>query len=258
MALGRELVRNLEFDARGATIERWLAHHLAELMVQAETATGPAKAEAEARAADLILRIWARRRDLPATADPLGGYREAIAVLSRMMPASNPWAAFTRHGGREQVLHDLFDCMARVVVGGLVLTLANTPRQMAPAEEAAMEQAEFTLREHLDWWGNAVRPDPPAIHRRSIQASDPIDGVTEEAGMPPVAALDDAEDRGTDAGRNEDDAEEREGEEEKDGEQEDVSDLDRRARQAVTACLEHLQEDLAKLVERWKATLPDG
>jgi hypothetical protein len=243
LALGRELVRNLELDARGSTLERWLAHHLAELMIEAERANGPAKAEAEARAADLILRLWAKRRDLPVAADPLGGYREAIETLSRLIPDRNPWAAYAGRGGSEQVLHDLFDCMARIVVGGLLLTMASEPRQMAPAEQAAMERDELALREHLEWWERAIRPDPHLIVRHFVgpgdEVDDPNDGLAAEAERSAMAAPNEAEDQG--------------GEQEEDGGDEhcDDAELERRAREVVTTCLERFQQDLASLVDRF-------
>jgi hypothetical protein len=172
LALGRAIIQNLELGARGGMLERWFAHHLAELTIAAETEVGPAKAEVEARAADLILRLWARRRDLPAAADPLGEYRKAIEVLSHLMPDANPWSALGRRGGQEQIFRELFDCMTRVVVGGLVLTLANLPRPVAPAEEAAMEQEELALRKQLDWWSDAIRPAPPRIYREFVDGDD--------------------------------------------------------------------------------------
>ncbi len=98
LALGQAIVRELELDDRGAVLERWLAHHLAELMSEADREVGPTKAAAEQQAVDLILRLWMHRRVLPEPVDPLGGYRDAIAVLGRLMPEADPWARYRRHG----------------------------------------------------------------------------------------------------------------------------------------------------------------
>lgn len=266
MALGRELVRNLELDARGAILERWLAHHLAELMVEAERATGPAKAEAEARAADIILRLWARRRALPAAADPLGGYREAIAVLSRLMPDRNPWAIYGRQSGQEGVFHDLFDCMARVVVCSLLLTEARPPREVAPAEEAAMEREELALWEHLDWWEKAIRPALPAVVQRLVgpdaDLAVPVTDSAEEGKTSATAApgptggqpIDQSDEEGGEEGADEE--EEFDGADdgnEADDDSGDLAKLRLRAHEVVTTELERLQQELARLVERWRA-----
>ncbi|WP_434380576.1 hypothetical protein [Melittangium boletus] len=270
MALGQELVRNLELDARGTIPERWLAHHLAELMVEAERATGPAKAEAEARATDLILRLWAKRRDLPAAADPLGGYREAIAVLSRLMPDRNPWAAYDHHGGPEQMFHDLFDCMARVVMCGLLLTEARPPREVAPAEEAAMEREELALREHLNWWAKAIGPSLPVVVQRLVGPDDHLAVLAtdsaEDGELPAAAAL------GPTGGQHPDQSDEDRVEPESDEEEEfdgaddgneaddasgDLAKLRLSAHETVTAALESLQRELATLVERWRANSLD-
>lgn len=260
------MVRNLELDARGAMLERWLAHHLAELMVEAERATGPAKAEAEARAVDLILRLWAKRRDLPAAADPLGDYREAIAVLSRLMPDRNPWAAYARHSGPERVFHELFESMARIVVRGLLLTVSRPPRELAPAEEAVMEREERALREHLDWWKNAIRPALPFVVQRLIGPDNNLAVLvtdSAEEGETPAAAAPRLTGGQPPDQSDEDGVEEEVDEEEKfdgadngneaDDASGDLAEFRLRAREAVTAELERLQQELATLVEHWRA-----
>ncbi|MBZ4421774.1 hypothetical protein [Myxococcus sp. RHSTA-1-4] len=251
LALGRELVRNLELDARGTMLERWLAHHLAELMVEAEKATGSAKADAVARAADIILRLWAKRRDMPATADPLGGYREAIAVLSRLMPDHNPWESYARQGDEEQVLHALFDCMARVVVCGLLRT-ALRPREVGAAEKEALEPEELALREQLDWWEKVIfgPEDNQAV---------PSTNAGEEGEPRAAAAL------GQTGGQSSDPSDEHGGSEEEasDGayDSDEVEDangnraaLRLRAHEAATKHLERFQQELATLIQRWRAT----
>lgn len=64
LELGRAIVRELELEARGKVLERWLAHHLAELMAEADRAIGLEKAPAERQVVDLILRLWSRREEM--------------------------------------------------------------------------------------------------------------------------------------------------------------------------------------------------
>jgi hypothetical protein len=136
-----------------------MAHHLAALIAEAEAASGNAKMEAEARAADLILRLWDRRRKLHEAADPLGPCREAIEVLSRLRAERNPWQVHFGRSGPEGLLANLFDNMAKIVVGGLLLTRAGKLREIAPPEEAALSPEEVVLREQLVWWEAVITPD---------------------------------------------------------------------------------------------------
>lgn len=207
-----------------------MAHHLAELIAQADAATGIEKMEADARAADLIQRLWAKRRSLPTSADPLGGYREAIAVLSRLMPGGNPWAAYEGRHGQEDLLGSLFDVMARVVVGGILLTLTCAPREVSAAETGALEHDEHVLLELLAWWEKEVRPSPPKIVRVLIAPSGGSDNATPEeqdtVSTKAVPADDSA----------------------------DLSEAEirHRVRDAVAEDLERLRNDLDTLIQRWR------
>ena len=90
----------LELKDRGTVLERWLAHHLAEVITEAEHAVEPAKVASEAQAVDLILRLWAHRRTLPEPVDPLGGYREAVGVPDRLVPGADTADAETTRSDR--------------------------------------------------------------------------------------------------------------------------------------------------------------
>ena len=94
MALGQAIVRQLELQDCGAVLERWLAHHLAEVIAEAEQAVGPAKAAFDAQAVALVLKLCAHRRALPEPGDPHGGYRKAVEVLGGLVPEAGLWAHF--------------------------------------------------------------------------------------------------------------------------------------------------------------------
>ncbi|WP_270934316.1 hypothetical protein [Falsiroseomonas oryzae] len=231
-----------------------MAHHLAALIAEAEAASGEAKAEAAARAADLILRLWARRGDLHEAADPLGSCREAVEVLSRLRAERNPWLAHRGRGGPEGLLADLFDNMAKVVVGGILLTQAGKLRDIAPAEQVALPPEEVALREQLAWWEAAVTPDVPEnlgpqLRIRFVaaalasgqdeeqQASPGLDNVN----APPADAPDESPPTGGKA------------QEEILGEPEEIPPKTRQPKEQVTAALERLQAEFAHLVDAWKA-----
>ncbi|MBS7812854.1 hypothetical protein [Roseococcus pinisoli] len=231
-----------------------MAHHLAALISEAEAASGDAKAAAESRAADLILRLWEKRRDLHEAADPLGPCRDAVEVLSRMRAERNPWLAHRGRGGSEGLLADLFDNMAKVVVGGILLTRARELREMSPAEEAALSPEEVALREQLAWWEEAVTPDidhslPPLLRILTRAAAGaPVQEVAQEA---PVESSD------------ADPAQEDAAEEMTAARDEALAELSskhaeilpeaRRPQERVTEALERLQAKLARLIEAWKS-----
>ena len=121
MALGQVIVKQLDLNDRGTVLERWLAHHLAEVIAEADQATGTAKAASEAQAVDLILKLWIHRRALPEPVDPLGGYRKAIEVLGRLAPEADPWSRFRQPDGYDGLLHEMFRILSRTVLSGWCL-----------------------------------------------------------------------------------------------------------------------------------------
>jgi hypothetical protein len=252
--LGRELVRNLGLSDRGATLERWMAHHLATLIAEAETSTGDAKTSAEARAADLILRLWEMRRDLPGTADPLGSCRDAVEVLSHLRSERNPWLFHRGHGGLEGLFANLFDSMARVVVGGILLTQAAKLREIAPAEQSALSSEEVALRHQLAWWEAVVGPDvpenlAPLIHIRFVAAA----GSSGQDGELGASSDLDNVNLGPGNAAGELPPTDDEAMDEPLGEAEEIPPKTRRSEEEVTEALERLQAELARLVESWKA-----
>lgn len=92
MELGKHLVEELGHADRGTTLSRWMAHHLASLMREAEVAKTERTRNASRKAAQkLILELWAQRASLPGSADPMARYQRAIATLDALSPNSLPW-----------------------------------------------------------------------------------------------------------------------------------------------------------------------
>ena len=170
MELGQEIVRQLELADRGTVLARWMAHHLAEILTEIKETEGQERELLESRAVDLILRIWSHRRALPDPADPLAGYREAVEVLGRLMPESNPWA-FKRSISNDQVglLKEMFETLSRAVHAGLVLTSVSEPRAITPSEARALEGEESRIVEMLEKWRPLVVPPYQEIQLRFVE-----------------------------------------------------------------------------------------
>ena len=125
------IVRQLDLHEPGQVLERWLAHHLAEVMNEADEAVGSATADAEARAVDLVLKLWIHRRALPASIGPLDGYEKAIKVLGLLMPDANPWRQFRRS--------DTYDDLSAVVAAGIQRLRDEEAERKAVLEAVAEE-----------------------------------------------------------------------------------------------------------------------
>ena len=144
LALGRQIVNELQLDAHGSIAARWLAHHVAELIQLAKSSVGTAKIAAQERAATAILKVWAERRDVPADIDPLNGYRRAIEVLGRLAPDADPWSRYRGSGRYEDLLSQTFDALRMTVLAGVLLTQVDGPRPIKPEEGPFWEPEEIS------------------------------------------------------------------------------------------------------------------
>ncbi|WP_284324915.1 hypothetical protein [Cypionkella aquatica] len=68
LKLGRILVRQLGLVRETDTLARWMAHHIAELIHDAETAQGDSAIGARLACQDAIIALWAHRAGLPGRA----------------------------------------------------------------------------------------------------------------------------------------------------------------------------------------------
>lgn len=161
LALGRVIVQQLELSTRGTVLERWLAHHLAEVLDQADRATGTEQVSAEKRAVDLILKLWAHRRSLPEGVDPLGGYREAIGVLDLLSKKSNPWMRVHASRQYDELLSEMFEIHSRSVIAGLLLTGGTRVRELAPEELSALGEDEAAILSELEEWTQQYSSSSP-------------------------------------------------------------------------------------------------
>lgn len=92
LELGRHIVSQLQLHDRGDWLRHWLAHHIAELIRDAETAASPRdRRSATKSAAETILKLWAQRTDLPGEVNPLAQYREALRALLAIKPDHRRW-----------------------------------------------------------------------------------------------------------------------------------------------------------------------
>jgi hypothetical protein len=156
LGLGRHLVRELGFEEGVDTLGRWMAHHLAELIDQAENGVTPAEcSKARKSATETILKVWAYRASLPRKAYPLAPYEELLKLLDRLRPGDNPFRYFgpPAETKREQLAADLFDGLARLIIALLLMKLpaGQDSTTVAAAIEALSEIEQQVLRALQQW-----------------------------------------------------------------------------------------------------------
>lgn len=160
MALGSAIVAELRLDTRGELLQRWMAHHLAETIQAAESATGAKKAKLERDAVNLILKLWSHRSALPESVDPLAGCREALDMLRRLQPEANPWDHFSKRGPDEIHLRAMFDAMSRATLAGIALTQLRHVKEPTAAATAHLDQSELALLDAFKEWQPFVDRTP--------------------------------------------------------------------------------------------------
>lgn len=162
MALGRHLVDELELADGVDTLGRWMAHHLAELMLASEQARGSTKKQAMTDVEAAILRIWLHRADLPGAAHPLKQLTPALAVLTKLHPSSNP---FTRFGfrsepGAEEHASQFFESATKLIISLLLIRHANEVERSShgTAADEWLSADEQLIQEHIHSWLSLLLP----------------------------------------------------------------------------------------------------
>lgn len=81
--MGEKLVEELSSD-RVDTLGRWMAHYVAERIVEAESAPASDKKELEAACAEEILKIWAHRQEFPGGFRPFNDFEPVLRTLQSL------------------------------------------------------------------------------------------------------------------------------------------------------------------------------
>ena len=229
-----------------------MAHHLAESIETAEGADGEERRVAEDRAIDLVLKLWTHRRALPEPADPLSGYRDAIAVLGRMLPRADPWSRYRRPDGHDGLLHEMFGLMSQAVMGGLLLTRADEVRKLEDEERAALSDEETFLREMLERWSRFFTASSSPL-RVKLTFADPDWARARLDAMILGEEFNDVDGNGDGTRRADGDGETSSA----GGAEGDAAEDERRTRHAaVLANVEAVRNRLDDLIGRWRASEP--
>ena len=97
-----------------------MAHHLAEVLQEAENAEGDDKELARSRAVDLILKIWSHKKSLPGGAYPLSDLEPVLSVLGKLS-SQPPRHWLHRSDTTKELLARIYNGLRYVVGGGTIL-----------------------------------------------------------------------------------------------------------------------------------------
>ena len=133
LELGQHLVRELRFEDGVDTLGRWMAHHLAELLDQAENAkTKVERSKARKQATETILKVWgasdiATGQSIPARAIQRcpGGPRTYCGPTIILFDIVTTYDAEAR---KEQLAAGLFDGLSRLIIALLLMKLSSDAR----------------------------------------------------------------------------------------------------------------------------------
>jgi len=89
--LGKKIVEELQLEPSVNTLGRWMAHYVAELILQAETCKEESDKKAKQKeCADVILEIWKNREYLPEISTPLTGLKPIVDLLNVFIKQEHP------------------------------------------------------------------------------------------------------------------------------------------------------------------------
>ena len=167
-----------------------MAHHLAELMQVAKEAEGRDKDLAQEKAIDLILKLWAHRRDLPSNAYPINRIDTIISVIERLHTSTSP---FHRNQGSEieQFLSKIYSGLQTVAINGIVLTSKTTeiPDELKMVEPI-LDEEERRIVEAVRNWIVSIKTELTMPQIEIKYVNHPIEPESKQTETPELIQLD--------------------------------------------------------------------
>jgi hypothetical protein len=188
LALGRKLVEEFGSEPSVDTLGRWMAHHVAELVISAENATGEEKGLADKKCFEAILTLWKHRAELPNGKRPLEELEPVIRAVESLDPESDTPRYFRSARPpegevREQseaetwlAMVDGIEYSAKVLIGYCLAEAARAAVdkskewiKLAEAAEADTSSSEIVIRFVASNADLGKEPDANAEVRQRLQ-----------------------------------------------------------------------------------------
>jgi len=95
MALGKKLVTEQGFDGSVDTLGRWMAHHIAELIHDSESASSDDRIAKMVNVREAVLALWKHRHVLPSGRSPFAGMEPIFNALESLDPSTPHFRYFS-------------------------------------------------------------------------------------------------------------------------------------------------------------------
>ena len=89
LALGKKLVEELGLDPSVDTLGRWMAHYIAQLIAESESATVEDKQEKSEKCATAIVSLWEHRSVMPSGKRPFEDIEPILRALASLDPLND-------------------------------------------------------------------------------------------------------------------------------------------------------------------------
>ena len=91
LTLGKLLVKELGLEQSVDTLGRWMAHHISELIVEADKTEGSDKSDVEDRCREAVLALWNHINVLPRGHRPFENIEPLLATIQALDPENQAY-----------------------------------------------------------------------------------------------------------------------------------------------------------------------
>lgn len=158
------------------TLGKWMAHHIAELINDAETATAADRSSKVTVAIEAILMFWDHRATVDRI-DPLRDLKPLLRVIKTLDPEENRWGIYFRRDGYGAVA-EVYSAFRELVIFELLrqskhdIDLAKASGFVSNEERAIIESLNLWIADYQkkDIEGKAKRGKAPAKGKLDTKA----------------------------------------------------------------------------------------
>lgn len=156
-----------------------MAHHLADLILQARRSQGQDHIEAES--ANLIIQLWSKREVVPGGVYPLGRLGAVLSVIELLQSESSP---FNRASSRrsDALLASAFDGLRKLVAYGILINAKQLKEHpVHDAKRSFLTDQERLVLESINAWIKHIKAARRTRYPTAVLAIDsPKDKIRPE------------------------------------------------------------------------------